>query len=53
MTFSPCCKWVLVECEGIGEGEAEGGERLGGGVEWGPMGGNHSGENGSCGEKRA
>lgn len=31
MTFSPCCKWVLVECEG--RGLAEGGERLGRG--WG------------------
>lgn len=44
VTFSPCCKWVLVECEG--RGLAEGGERLG-------RGGNLSGENGSCGERRA
>lgn len=30
MTFSPCCKWVLIEFEG-GDGVLEGGRWLGGG----------------------
>lgn len=58
MTFSPCCKWVLIESEG-GDGVLEGGRWLGGVEEcgcirWGGgeakegLGGNHSGENGSA-----
>lgn len=30
MTFSPCCKWVLIESEGVGRG-AGGGDGGGGG----------------------
>lgn len=60
MTFSPCCKWALIESEGEdGVQEEEGCWGWGGGIEGergregrlganGGLGGNHSSENGSA-----
>lgn len=54
MTFSPCCKWALIESEGerwgaggkmVGWGGREGLRCLGA---VGELGGNHSSENGSA-----
>lgn len=56
MTFSPCCKWVLIESEGGRWGAGGGIGEVGGvgvgvalaGGQWGDWGGNHSSENGSA-----
>lgn len=52
MTFSPCCKWVLIVCEGGRWGAGGGVLEVGGGgcrlgANRGGLGGNHSSENGS------
>lgn len=56
MTFSPCCKWALIESQGGGGCRRRGGGEVGGwreaGLRWlgddGGLGGNHCSENGSA-----